>query len=164
MSQAVLNSMTAAEQRLIAETERNALTALDEDELLDLHGRIRRARSKYVTKYRRSASGTVVKRGGRGFSYPKNQRDRDKAEIFEAALARVSKEVGAHAARAAADLKASRLAAARSSSRPQKTARARAAGAPASRNPVAKKTTGSLKKDASSRAAGARRQAKRDAR
>jgi hypothetical protein len=165
MSQAVLNSMTAAEQRLIAETSRDALTALDEDELLDLHGRIRRARSKYVTKYRRSASGAVVKRGGRGFSYPKNQRDRDKAEIFEAALARVSKEVGAHAARAAADLKASRLAAARSgSSAPQKKATARAAGAPASRKPVAKKTTGGVKKDASSRAAGARRQAKRDAR
>ena len=165
MSQAVLNSMTAAEQRLIAETSLDALTALDEDELLDLHGRIRRARSKYVTKYRRSASGAVVKRGGRGFSYPKNQRDRDKAEIFEAALARVSKEVGAHAARAAADLKASRLAAARSgSSGPQKKATPRAAGAPASRQPVAKKTTGGVKKDASSRAAGARRQAKRDAR
>lgn len=165
MSQAVLNSMTAAEQRLIAETSPNTLTALDEDELLDLHGRIRRARSKYVTKYRRSASGAVVKRGGRGFSYPKNQRDRDKAEIFEAALARVSKEVGAHAARAAADLKASRLAAARSgSSGPQKEAARRAVGAPANRKPVAKKTTGGVKKDASSRAAGARRQADRDAR
>jgi len=165
MNQAVLNSMTAAEQRLVAETSRDALSALDEDELLDLHGRIRRARSKYVTKYRSGASGAVVKRGGRGFSYPKNQRDRDKAEVFEAALAQVSKEVGAHAARAAAELKASRLAAARSgSSGPQKKTTAPASGAPASRQPAARKTTGGVKKDASSRAAGARRQAKRDAR
>jgi hypothetical protein len=164
MNRAVLNSMTAAEQRLIAETSRDALTALDEDELLDLHGRIRRARSKYVTQYRRGASGAVVKRGGRGFSYPKNQRDRDKAEVFETALAQVSKEVGAHAARAAAELKASRLEAARSgSSGPVKTT-APAPGAPESRKPAARKTPGGMKKDASSRAAGARRQAKRDAR
>jgi hypothetical protein len=84
---AVLNSMTDAEQRLVAETSRAALADLDEEELLDLQARIRRARSKYVTIYRRSAAGGVVKRGGRGFSYPKNQRDRDKAEVFEAASA-----------------------------------------------------------------------------
>ena len=87
MNQAVLNSMTAAEQRLVAETSREAMVVLDEEELLALHARIRRARSKYVTMYRRNARGAVVKRGGRGFSYPKNQRDRDKAEVFEGALA-----------------------------------------------------------------------------
>lgn len=164
MSQAVLNSMTSAEQRLLAETSASALAELDEDELLELHTRIRRARSKYVTQYRRNARGGVVKRGGRGFSYPKNQRDRDKAELFEAALARVSREVGAHATRAAAELKASRLAAAsRTTSRPPTAGRA-APAAPTSRKRAATKTTGGLKKDASSRAAGARRQAERDAR
>ncbi|HUL98324.1 MAG TPA: hypothetical protein VLU24_02590, partial [Mycobacterium sp.] len=91
--------MTEAEQRLVAETARDAMTDLDEEELLELHSRIRRARSKYVSKYRRTASGAVVKRGGRGFSYPKNQRDRDKAEVFETALASASKQVGARAAR-----------------------------------------------------------------
>jgi hypothetical protein len=164
MSQAVLNSMTHAEQRLVAETTPAALAELDEDELLELHSRIRRARSKYVTKYRRGASGAVVKRGGRGFSYPKNQRDRDQAAVFETALARVSKEVGAHATRAAAELQSSRLAAARSGGSGPTQAPSAASGAPATAKRAAKKTTGGVKKDASSRAAGARRQAKRDAR
>ena len=117
MNQGVLNSMTEAEQRLVAETTRDAMAGLDEEELLALHSRIRRARSKYVTRYRRRASGAVVKRGGRGFSYPTNPRDRDKAEVFETALASVSKEVGVRATRAAAELKSSRLAAARSGGR-----------------------------------------------
>jgi len=167
MNRAVLNSMTVAEQRVVAETSREAMAGLDEEELLALHSRIRRARSKYVSQYRRKASGAVMKRGGRGFSYPKNQRDRDKAEVFEAALASVSKEVGAHAARAAAELKASRLAAARSDGAGPRKTPTLAAGArkPAATRPRGvKKTTGGLKKDASSQAAGARRQAKRDAR
>ena len=165
MKQGVLNSMTVAEQRLVAEASRDAMADLDEEELLALHSRIRRARSKYVTMYRRKASGAVVKRGGRGFSYPKNQRDRDKAEVFETALAAVSKEVAAHAARAAAELRSSRLAAASSSrgSGPKKTsARATKATPATSRPRGAKKTSGGTKRDASSRAAGARRQAKRD--
>ncbi|HKE50021.1 MAG TPA: hypothetical protein VKE25_00785 [Actinomycetes bacterium] len=168
MNRAVLNSMTVAEQRLVAESSREAMAALDEDELLALHTRIRRARSKYVTKYRRTASGAVEKHGGRGISYPTNQRDRDKAEVFEAALASVSRKVAVHAARAAAELKASRLAAARSGggSGPETTA---AESAPTqtpavSRPRGAKKTTGGIKKDASTRALGARRQAKRDSR
>jgi hypothetical protein len=167
MNQAVLNSMTAAEQRLVAETSREAMAGRDEEELLELQSRIRRARSKYVTKYRRNAAGNVVKRGGRGFSYPKNQRDRDKAEVFEAALARVSKEVGSHAARAAAELKASRLAAVRSGGAgPRKVAaRSTSVEKPAASRPGGvEKTTGGVKKDASSRAEGARRQAKRDSR
>ncbi|HKE71557.1 MAG TPA: hypothetical protein VKB55_20035 [Nocardioidaceae bacterium] len=167
MNQALLNSMTAAERRLVAETERDAMAGLDEEELLALHTRIRRARSKYVSVYRRKASGAVVKRGGRGFSYPKNQRDRDKAEVFERALASVSREVGVRATQSAAELRASRLAAARSGgSGPRKTAtRVAAAKKPAASRPRGvKKTTGGVKKDASSRAMGARRQAKRDSR
>jgi hypothetical protein len=177
MNQALLNSMTVAERRLVAETSRDAMAGLDEEALLALHSRIRRARSKYVSVYRRRASGAVVKRGGRGFSYPKNQRERGKAEVFERALASVSKEVGVRAARAAAELKAARLAAARlaaarlaaarSGGTGPSTAGARAASVQkpaASRPRGVKKTTGGLKKDASSRAAGARRQAKRDSR
>src|SRR5262245_11101772 len=167
MNQALLNSMTAAERRLVAETEPDAMAGLDEEELLALHSRIRRARSKYVSVYRRRASGAVSKRGGRGFSYPKNQRDRDKAEVFEQALASVSRAVGGRAADAASELRASRLAAARSgSSGPRRTAtRGRTVQKPAASRPRGvKKTTGGLKKDASSRAMGARRQAKRDSR
>jgi hypothetical protein len=167
MNQALLNRMTVAERRLVAETSRDAMADLDEEELLALLSRIRRARSKYVSVYRRKASGAVMKRGGRGYSYPKNQRDRDKAEVFEQALASVSKAVGVQAARAAAELKASRLAAARTGGSGPRRGDARA---PSVRKPAAsrprgvKKTTGGLKKDASSRAAGARRQAKRDSR
>jgi hypothetical protein len=79
----------------------------------------------------------------------------------------VSKQVGVHAARAAAELRASRLAAAGSKGARPRTAPATLPAAdapPASRPRGAKKTTGGVKKDASSRAAGARRQAKRDAR
>jgi hypothetical protein len=144
------------------------MAELDEEELLGLHARIRRARAKYVTNYRRGASGAVAKRGGRGFSYPKNQRDRDKAEVFETALAAVSREVAVHAARAARELRASRLGAAartRGSGPKKAPARRPAPARPASSRPRgARKTTGGIKKDASTLATGARRQAKRDAR
>src|SRR3954454_22488905 len=116
MNQAVLNSMTDAERRLVAETEPAAVAVLDEDELLELHGRIRRARGKYVKNYRRAASANVGARSSRGKAYAQNQRDRDKAEVFELSLARVSRQVAKAATQAAAELKEERLAAARASS------------------------------------------------
>jgi hypothetical protein len=171
MNRGLLNSLTDAERMLAAETERDVLKGLDEDELLELHQRIRRVRTKYVKNYRRGASAAVVPAGGRGKSYPRNQRDRDKAELFESALARVSREVATAAGRASTRLRAERIEAARAakSAVPAKAAaparpateRAKPATGPKAR---ATKTTGGLKKDASSRAAGARRQAKRDAR
>ena len=170
MNKAVLNSMTEAERLLVAETARDAMATLDEDQLLDLHTRIRRARTRYVKNYRRGASAGVAARGGRGFSYPKNQRDRDKAELFELALARVSRQVAVRANQAAAELKAERLAAARSggtgpAAGPGAAAPAAAEEAkPVSRRRTAVKTTGGIKKDASTRSQGARRQAKRDVR
>ena len=165
MNQALMNSLTDAERLLIAETDRDALSALDEDELLELHQRIRRARTKYVKNYRRGASQSVATAGGRGMAYPTNQRDRGKAELFEDALARVSREVATAARRAANELRSERIAASKTAAAgPAPAARsttprpARAADGP----PRATKTTGGLKKDASTRAAGARRQAKRD--
>jgi hypothetical protein len=68
MDQAVLNSMTAAEQPLVAETSLDAMAGLVEEELVALHSRVRRARSKYVSKYRRHASGAVMKRAVAGGS------------------------------------------------------------------------------------------------
>ncbi|TCO26135.1 hypothetical protein EV652_10726 [Kribbella steppae] len=165
MNQGLLNSLTDAERMLVAETERDALKGLDEDELLDLHQRIRRVRTKYVKNYRRGASAAVAQAGGRGKSYPRNQRDRDKAELFESVLARVSRAVATAAKRASMDLRSERIAAARSTG--GGVAAPVPVGGPApqtSRRPRATKTTGGLKKDASSQAAGARRQAKRDAR
>ncbi|MEV5964389.1 hypothetical protein AB0L70_21640 [Kribbella sp. NPDC051952] len=185
MNQALLNSLTDAERLLMAETERDVLKRLDEDELLELHQRIRRARTKYVKNYRRAASSAVAARGGRGFSYPKNQRDRGKAELFESALARVSREVASAATRASTQLRAERIEAARSNGSATSPKTPPATKTPATKSTATKstatktratrtaqankaaratKTTGGLKKDASTRAAGARRQAKRDAR
>jgi hypothetical protein len=166
MNKAVLNSMTDAERRLVAETEPAAMAALGEDELLELHARVRRARSKYVTNYRRSAGARVGTRSSRGTANAENQRQRDKAEVFELSLARVSRRVGKVAAQAAAELKAERLAAARGDAAPPAKnagASARATARPSTKR-AATKTTGGVKKDASSRAQGARRQAKRDSR
>lgn len=170
MNQRLLNSLTDAERLLVAETERGALRSLDEDQLVDLHQRVRRARTKHVKIYRRDASLAVAESGGRGVSYPKQQRNRGKAELFELALARVSRELAAAANRTAAQLRAERIAAARSTGSGSGVGGAgamRAADQPrrdVSNRARATKTTGGLKKDASSRAAGARRQAKRDAR
>ncbi len=164
MNKAVLNSMTDAERRLVAETEPAALATLDEDELLELHARVRRARGKYVKNYRRSAGTRVGARSSRGTAYAENQRQRDKAEVFELSLARVSRVVGKVAAQAAAELKAERLAAARGDTPPAPRRSSAGATATPSTRRAATKTTGGVKKDASSRAQGARRQAKRDAR
>ncbi len=165
MNRRVLNSMTEAEQMLVAETDRDALAALDEDELLELHSRIRRARTKYVKNYRRAASAKVSSTRGRGSAHARNQRDRDKAEVFELALARVSRQVAVRANQAAAELKAERLAAARAdASAPPAPPSGSGGPAPRSRPRGATKTTGGVKKDASTRSMGARRQAKRDAR
>jgi hypothetical protein len=165
MNQALLNSLTDAEQRFVTETSSDAIAGLDEDEVLELHTRARRMRDKYVKNYRRAASEAVARRGGRGISYEKNQRDRGKAEVFETALARVSRRLGTLASQSAAELRRERLEAARAvGSGPATTPASRPARRPASRPRGAKKTTGGIKKDASSRSMGARRQAKRDAR
>lgn len=167
MNQGLLNSLTEAERLLVAETERDVLKELDEDDLLDLHQRVRRARTKYVKNYRRGASAAVAGAGGRGLSYGRNQRDRDKAELFESVLATVSREVAAVARRASMELRAERIAAGRTAAPalavPKKSAAPAAKKAAAPRARTAK-TTGGLKKDASTRAQGSRRQAKRDAR
>jgi len=167
VNKAVLNSMTKTERRLVSETEREALVEMDEDALLELHSRVRRARTKYIKNYRRAASARMLESGSRGDAYPKNQRDRDKAEVFELALARVSRQVEVMAKRAAAELRAERLQAVRSAKATPGLASASTSD-PVEDNSAIKsraiKTTGGLKRDASTRAMGARRQAKRDSR
>jgi hypothetical protein len=163
VNKAVLHSMTDAERLLVADTERDAIAELDEDDLLELHTRIRRTRSKYAKNYRRAASANVEQAGGRGKGFGQNSRDRDKAEVFELALARVSRQVAVRAKEAAAELKAERLAAARQGSTgPDSSTDAHGEAGPSGRGRQTRKTTGGIKKDASSRSAGARRQAKRD--
>ena len=160
-----LSSLRDDELDLLRETESERMAQLDEDELLELHTRVRRARTKYVKLYRRQASVRVEDVGGRGLARAKNRRNADKAEIFEEALATVSKRVDVVARRAAAELKAERLAAARATSPgPRTDGRVVAPRAGESRVPAHATTTGGLKRDASSQAQGARRQAARDSR
>ncbi len=162
----MLAFLTDAERLLVAETELANLRSLDEDGLLALHDRVRRQRTKYQGNYRRQASAQVPAQGGRGFSYAKNTQARAKAEVFEIALYRVSRQVGLAAQRSADELRAERLEAAQiaraGSPPPVPAASGRSAGA--QRVPAARKTTGDLKRDKSSQAQGARRQAKRDSR
>ena len=162
---ALVNSLTQAEQSLVRETERDRMAGLDEDELVALHGRIRRARDKYVKLYRRQAAARVPEHGGRGKARPKNTRDAGKAEVFEDALARVSRALAAAARASATALRQERLAVARSV---RGAAPARTRPATSTRVP-AKKAAGATvpglrKRRATTRAADARRQAARDAR
>lgn len=170
MDKRSLSLLTDAERLLVLETETKELAGLDEDALVDLHTRVRRARGKYVGQYRRGAAARVGAVGGRGKASAQNQRARDKAEVFEDALARVSTALAKAAKASAAQLKAERLAAAGAvpNTPPKGTTTARKApartAAPASPAPSSAKAPVTRKKNASTLAAGARRQAKRDAR
>lgn len=162
---AMLNSLTEAELLMARSAEPRALADLDEDALLDLHDRVRRARKKYLGQYRRQAAAKVSDVGGRGKAYAQNQRARDKAEVFETALARVSAALAKAARRAAAELKAERLAAVRSTEGVPRASRVRvpaqATDTSASRRPP-RKSTGRMKRDAGDVAVGRRNQARKD--
>jgi hypothetical protein len=162
---AQLRSMlNETEQALLRAVQPRELKRLDEDELTELHDRIRRARNKYSKLYRRRASDRVASDRSRGRASAANAKAARKAEGFEDALAKVSERLARVAAAAAEELKAERLAAAR-----------RTPVAPAA--PTAKKTTGgaatgksktrtpaSEKKRASTKSSNKRSQAARDRR
>jgi hypothetical protein len=168
MDNSVWAMLNEPEKALLRAAEPKALAALDEDELLDLHTRIRRARTKYATLYRRRAAGQVGSDAARGRASATHARTRVKAEAFEEVLARVSRAV-AKAAKASADqLKAERLAAARAGKGAPvrgsaKTPRATASTG-AAKGKAPRKTPASQRATASTRAAKGRTQAKRDAR
>jgi len=173
MNKSLLAVLNDSERLLVAQTGRAELAALDEDAAIELEARIRRARNKYVGQYRRAASAAVAVHGGRGKARPENQRAAWKAEAFEEALARVSARVAALARRSAADLRAQRLAAARAARQAQPPAApapppaADGGGPPVTGEPAgdrALRSPARAQQRASTRAAGARRQAKRDSR
>jgi hypothetical protein len=173
MNASLLAVLNDAERLLVAETERDQLAALDEDAAIELETRIRGARNKYVSQYRRGASAAIAGKGGRGKARPENARARMKAEAFEEALSRVSRRVAVLARQAAAELRAERLAAARAAKQGGGPAGQGAAphanrtGAAAGAEAAAARTLRSPrteKQRASTRALGARRQAKRDSR
>ena len=173
MKASLLAVLNDAERLLVAQTERAELAALDEDAAIDLEARIRRARNKYVGQYRRAASARVSEHGARGTARPENKRAAMKAEAFEEALARVSGRVATLARQAAAALRAERLAAARAArdgrgpGTPQAEPAAGRKGPTVTAEPTgdrALRSPRTEKQRASTLAAGARRQAKRDSR
>jgi hypothetical protein len=176
MNASLLAALNDAERLLVAETDRDNLTALDEDAAIELETRIRRARNKYVGQYRRGASTRVADRGGRGIARPENTLARTKAEAFEEALSRVSRRVAVLARQSAAQLRTERLAAARAAKQGRGPA---ARSAPAAQDGAVPGQAGAGTADAAARAlrsprtekqragtlaTGARRQAKKDSR
>jgi hypothetical protein len=162
--EAMLNSLSEAELAIARSAEPKALTDLDEDALLELHDRVRRARNKYLGQYRRQAAATVREAGGRGKAHAQNQRARDKVEVFETSLARVSNALAKAARRSAAQLRSERLAAARPPAYPVPESdplSAPPADGAAERRPP-RKSSGRRKRDASDIAIGRRNQARRD--
>lgn len=168
MAKATVQSLTAKEQALIAETQRGHLKGLDEDQIGELLIRVRRARDKHVILHRQAARERVTTKGARGLAAMPTTRSASKAEIFEDALARVSTALAKAARQSAAELKAERLAAAKPAS--TKAASPKSPKAPKATGPKAKDSRSrerkpvEKKKAASSLATGARRQAKRDSR
>jgi hypothetical protein len=173
MNKSLLAVLNDAERLLVGQTERAELAALDEDAAIELEDRIRRARNKYVGQYRRAAATAVTEHGGRGKARPENTRAAMRAEAFEEALSRVSRRVAVLARQSAAQLRAERLAAAKAARQGQAPDGHAAAPATVRRGPAptgqptgdrALRSPALAKRRASTRAAGARRQAKRDSR
>ena len=165
MNLTIRNSLTEAELALVRETERDRLAGLDEDALAGLHDRIRRARAKYVGIYRRTGAATVGAEGGRGVAKERNARNAAKAEVFEDALARVSRALAAAARASATALRAERVAAARAerSTGPRRGPGSGPDGTPRSQpRAVPRDAPARRKRDASTLATGARRQGRRD--
>lgn len=166
MAKATVMSLTDKERALVAETQPARLRELDEDALVELHTRVRRARDKFVKLHRRETGAQVIEAGARGLVNAGPRRSASKAEIFEEALARASSSLAKAARESAAALRAERLGAAQGSptraSQPAKSVdlAKRADPKPRSRPRRAVER----KQVASSRSTGARRQAKRDAR
>lgn len=110
MNLTIVKSLTKGEQSLIMDTRPKHLAKLSEDELLDLHGRVRRGRNKYKKNYRQGASKQVKADRSRGAASKKNQGDAQRREVFEDALARVSASLAKAARKSADDLRTARLA------------------------------------------------------
>lgn len=159
---------SAKEQTLLVATESARLADLSEDELDELLTLVRRARNKYTKLYRRQSADLVVASSSRRGTSTSNQRTKRKAEIFEDALARVARSLAAAASATAKELKRERLDAARAAKGTPAIAQAGSHGSSApspTRAPrKAKGPNTSRSQRASTKAKGARSQAKRDSR
>jgi len=166
MDKATLRSFKSADRELLRDTAPGKLRSSDEEELVDLHKRVRRARNKYSKLYRRRSSAKVKADRSRAVASKSNQRTAAKAEVFEDALARVSRQLAKVARRSAEQLRDDRLAAARARKGGKGTRRS--GGGSVSTKPTREKkqlrTPERKRAAASSRAETRRKQAKRAAR
>lgn len=149
-TRAMLND---AEQALLRETKPRNLRRLDEDGLLELHRRVRRARTKYVKLHRRRGAAQVEKDRSRTRAAGAVGKTAVKAEAFEEALGVVSARLAEEAAASAEALKRERLAAAASAkgSKPGKATAGKGKRTKADpersrpRSPIEKKRTASAR-------------------
>jgi hypothetical protein len=163
----LLKSLSEKDFRLYRQTKRDRLRELDEDELIDLHARVRNARNKHMTVYRREAAAAVSDKAVRGAARRTTRGNAARVEALETALARVSRRLGTVAKQNAAALKQARLDAARSDAPSFAGSGAddpAAARIPGGKAKSKQKSAGRKKREASDIAAGAKRQAKRDSR
>jgi len=163
----ILNSLSEEEFVLIRETKKAQMADLDEDKLITLHTRIRRARNKHVKLYRQEGAVKVADKGARGAGKAANTRNADKVEVFEAALSRVSGQLATAARASARELKDERLARARSDSPSFSElgdSNGKVGSSGKARADATRKSSGRKKFEASTIAAGARRHAKKDKR
>lgn len=161
----ILNSLSEDEYVLILHTKKDRMVELDEDDLIALHTRVRRARNKYTKNYRRAGAEKVGDKKARGSGKSANARSAGKAEIFEDALSRVSRRLAAVSKQSARDLKDERLQRARKdapSFSDIDTGNGKVASSGKARADATRASSGKKKFEASSIAAGARRQAKKD--
>lgn len=167
MNNATWGMLNETEKALLRQADSSSLARLDEDQLIDLHTRVRRARSKYTTLYRRRASSQVKTDADRAKAHAQHARTAVKAEAFEDALARVSRALAKAARMNAAALRAERLETAKRQPGSPRRAPARSTrpGAPSTRTGATQRRTPIKKRaSASARATTRRAEAKRNAR
>ncbi|SDD96917.1 hypothetical protein [Rhodococcus tukisamuensis] len=161
----LLKSLSETENVLVLETKRDHLHGLDEDALIDLHTRVRKARNKHAKVYRREAAAAVTDKASRGAAGRTTTRNAARVEVFEQALGRVSRRLGAVAKESATELKRERLARARQDA-PAFAGNGTGPDSAGQQGRVNKKSkqksAGRKKREASDIAAGVKRQAKRD--
>lgn len=168
MKPSEMSLFTAAEQTLLVATEPARLDDMNEDDLIALLGRVRRARNKYSDLHRRQGAGAVRAAGKRYAAAKSNERTLRKAEIFEDAVSRVARYVSRTARANANAVKEQRLAdaGARRGGAPTSTARAKKKKPRPANAKSTKRSEGivSGKRVGSTSAATKRSQSKKDAR
>lgn len=175
MNSRLLASLPEAERDLVLQTGSEVLPQLSEDEVAELHTRLRKARNKHRSIYRRSAAARVEQAGARGTARPKNLGARERAEVLDEALVRVNRQLAKLAKQEQEALRQERLAEARAvkgsapassveSGPPSTTKRAPRGRPPKNTGNRSLQNPSSKAQRASTRATGARRQAKRDSR